>query len=426
MDVPGLLTTPTKRFSGLLALLCVLPALCEAEKLPATIYTTGQGLAHNTVRKVMPDSRGFIWFATREGLSRFDGYAFTNYGVDDGLPSAVINDLIETRDGVYLIATGGGLARLEMNARRAPGALAGTPGGALFSVHQVSSDPGSRYVLTLYEDSRGKVWIGTRAGLFSLETADGKMKFRRVDVGFRQSDPPSHLFSIREDRFGTLWVGKPGEARRLWPDGRIDTHVTGSDVLSILEDRAGHLWLGTQLRGVLELTFDEPSGRVATKTVYNSRNGLPRVWINTLFEPRDGELWAGTSGGLIQIVRTAAGPPGLRVLSEAHGLGRSEVQSIAPDRNANVWLGTQRVGAVKIARSGFTSFGAEDGFTDGTGLMQTRSGDLCFASGIGARNWGLYCFNGTSFDPIAPRLGAGSMYPDAPAQSASNTSSWSS
>ena len=45
--------------------------------------------------------------APREGLSRFDGHGFTTYTVDEGLPSAVINDLVETREGIYSIARTG-------------------------------------------------------------------------------------------------------------------------------------------------------------------------------------------------------------------------------------------------------------------------------------------------------------------------------
>jgi ligand-binding sensor domain-containing protein len=65
----------------------------RAEHLPIKTYTTADGLAHNVVNRVVRDSRGFLWFCTREGLSRFDGYSFTNYGIEQGLPSAMVNDL---------------------------------------------------------------------------------------------------------------------------------------------------------------------------------------------------------------------------------------------------------------------------------------------------------------------------------------------
>src|SRR5438876_1393729 len=95
-----------------LVLLLLVPAV-NGERLPVKTYTTADGLAHNVVNKIVRDSRGFLWFCTREGLSRFDGYSFTNYGIRQGLPSANVNDLLETREGVYWVATAGGLCRFN-------------------------------------------------------------------------------------------------------------------------------------------------------------------------------------------------------------------------------------------------------------------------------------------------------------------------
>ena len=83
------------------------------ERLPVKIYTTADGLGHNRVGRIVRDSRGFMWFCTFEGLSRFDGYGFTTYTVDHGLPSPVVNDLLETRDGQYWVATAAGLCRFN-------------------------------------------------------------------------------------------------------------------------------------------------------------------------------------------------------------------------------------------------------------------------------------------------------------------------
>src|ERR1041384_3966695 len=77
--------------------------------LPLKLYTVADGLAHNVVNRIVRDSRGFLWFCTDEGLSRFDGYSFTTYGLEQGLPSAVVNDLVETRQGDYWVATANGL-----------------------------------------------------------------------------------------------------------------------------------------------------------------------------------------------------------------------------------------------------------------------------------------------------------------------------
>src|SRR4029077_14904942 len=75
-----------------------------AEQLPTKAYTVENGLAHNRIKHIMQDSRGFLWFCTADGLSRFDGNVFTNYQADDGLFAPSINDLVEARDGTYWVA----------------------------------------------------------------------------------------------------------------------------------------------------------------------------------------------------------------------------------------------------------------------------------------------------------------------------------
>jgi ligand-binding sensor domain-containing protein len=80
-----------------------------AERLPIKTYTTADGLARDQVNRIVQDSKGFIWFCTSEGLSRFDGYKFTNYGTESGLPGRDVYGFLEARDGSYWVATNRGL-----------------------------------------------------------------------------------------------------------------------------------------------------------------------------------------------------------------------------------------------------------------------------------------------------------------------------
>src|SRR5262245_56529006 len=77
------------------AVLLASPGLGLAEHLPIKNYTTAEGLAYNDINRIVRDSRGFMWFCTTGGLSRFDGYSFTNYGSDQGLPHREATDLLE-------------------------------------------------------------------------------------------------------------------------------------------------------------------------------------------------------------------------------------------------------------------------------------------------------------------------------------------
>lgn len=109
----------------------------RAERLPIRIYTTADGLASSVVLAIVPDSRGFLWFVTRNGLSRFDGSEFRTYTTDDGLPHPTVNHLLETSDGAYWIATnGGGVCRFNIDRpSRAVHGAANTLGAILVSRH---------------------------------------------------------------------------------------------------------------------------------------------------------------------------------------------------------------------------------------------------------------------------------------------------
>src|SRR5205823_2794107 len=100
--------------------LLVWPAVvAECGQLPLRVFTTVEGLAANSVHRIVADSRGFLWFGTAEGLSKFDGYQFTTYGPDQGLPHRAVYDVLETRDGIYWIATPGGLTWFDTRSKAA-------------------------------------------------------------------------------------------------------------------------------------------------------------------------------------------------------------------------------------------------------------------------------------------------------------------
>src|SRR5215831_15801878 len=102
--------------SLLLATPLIFSVLARAERLPVRIFNTEDGMWSSSVEYLMRDSHHFMWFCTRDGLSRFDGYRFINYRVGNR-PSPYINYLYETRDGRYWVAlNAGGLYRFDPEA----------------------------------------------------------------------------------------------------------------------------------------------------------------------------------------------------------------------------------------------------------------------------------------------------------------------
>ena len=126
------------------ALLAMPPADALAQRLPIKTYTTADGLAHNTVNRIVKDSRGFLWFCTAGGLSRFDGYTFTNFGPDQGLPhstSLIFSKRAPASTGSRPMA---GLVHFDPKGRPRSGA-----------VHETARDP-ARSMFTVIVAGRGR------------------------------------------------------------------------------------------------------------------------------------------------------------------------------------------------------------------------------------------------------------------------------
>ena len=99
------------------SILLVLAGLLHAAHPPLRLFTTEDGLVRNWINRIRRDSRGYLWMCTVDGLSIFDGSRFKNFTTSDGLPNRLVNDVLETHDGEYLIATNAGVSRFHLVAQ---------------------------------------------------------------------------------------------------------------------------------------------------------------------------------------------------------------------------------------------------------------------------------------------------------------------
>src|ERR1041384_199009 len=391
-----------------------LSVIVTAEQLPIKTYTTADGLAHNAVNRIVADSRGFLWFCTQEGLSRFDGYGFTNYGIDEGLPSGLVSDLLETREGEYWVATADGLCRFNPRGRsqeRAKDSY-GRRGGvvAMFTAYTSGNDPRSRYILTLMQDRAGVIWCGTRNGLYRADDVGDEVVLTPVDLGIPDQFEARYIECLIEDRLGRLWAGARSGLYRRWPDGRVERYtirdgLPDNVIHSMLEDKDSRIWVGAG-SGLCRLVSEPAAGRNVVARGYTKKDGLQGTWLPQLFQGRDGVLWAGSASGLIRFIPTTDGRDfRFRAYTQSQGLRKDFVSSLAEDRNGNLWLGTGDNGVAKIGRSGFTTFGKEDGIALPTAIVETKAGELIVLGGFdnGLERF-INQFNGESFVHIRPRL----------------------
>ena len=192
-------------FSLLFLLICTHAVHAQPGNYRYKTYTTLDGLTDNGVVKTLQDRKGFLWVATRSGLSRFDGTTFTNYnhipGDSTSLRSNWITDLALDPTGVLWISTEWGLCWYDemydcfryINPRKQMLVLYKGPLCMDGSTLWMASEDGLQKVNTVTKtfvttvlqriptpqcvvtDAAGRIWVGTRGnGFFVYEPAQNK------------------------------------------------------------------------------------------------------------------------------------------------------------------------------------------------------------------------------------------------------------
>ena len=385
-----------QRVAILLVLLCVLARPARPEQLPLKLYSTADGLAQNEIHRIMRDSRGFLWFATREGLSRFDGYQFTNFTANQGLPQGVINDLLETRDGDYWVATSDGLAHFNPEGDPQRGLTiaanlnqqTSTDQGKdqpMWVTYQPPGDKASRIINVLVEERDGAIWCGTDQGVFRFEHTLGRSNFRPVEIVPGGTRDDNLIEAMIQDQQGNMWIGTGNGLYQRSPTGQVEKYtdkdgLPGTFINTLLIDSKQHLWVGTRYKGLYELTPQFVSGRSIVANLYTAGKGLGTDWIASLFESSDGVLWVGTNVGLSRLAAPSeGGDKKLVTYTTAQGLSDREVWAMAEDSSASLWLGTANGGAMKLARNGFVTYDRSDGLaqTRISSIFEDRTGAIC-------------------------------------------------
>lgn len=376
--------------------LALLAAHSGAEQLPLKLYTTAEGLTHENVIEIVRDSRGFLWFCTLDGLSRFDGYRFVNYGVHDGLPHSTVNDLVESRSGAYWLATYAGVTRFV------PGQMARS-GAGFFTNYPVDG----KRVITLYEDRAGTLWVGTTNGVYRLPANSPKVAFERVELRIPgHADNTVEVSRIRGDAEGNIWIGSDYGLTRLLPDGRRKHYALKPSenmdlVWTVLCDPQGRVWVA-HYSGFLIFkpepaaqTNEQPASlappaNAAANVVngrlllpdkpgevrwYTAQDGLDDPNIRALCQTDAGSIWLGTRGGPLSRF------DGARFNNYSAGLTR-RVTALAEDEAGNLWVGARSGGVIRVARQGLVTFRQDDGLAlnDVLSVGADRAGTLTVVS----------------------------------------------
>ncbi|NTU81558.1 MAG: hypothetical protein HGA45_19610, partial [Chloroflexales bacterium] len=315
-----------------------------------------QGLPHHGVYGIVQDRYGFMWFATLDGLARFDGQAFEVYRADPAnpnAPSSSVNwELYADREGVIWSGTlNSGLVRYDPRTER------------FTHLEHDPADPASLSddaVRAIYQDGAGALWVGTLSGgLNRLDPAAGRFTRYQHDPANPNSLSNDRVEAIVDDGAGGLWVATYGGLDRLDPaTGRFahyrqdpnDPAGLGRHAINaLLHDRAGNLWIGVDEGGLYRL---DKGGKHLDAYHYDPADpsSLSSDNVTTIAEDSAGTVWVGTYGGGLNRFEAASGTftHYRRTLPPEEGLASNNIMSLFPGKDGLLWVGTEERGVTLI------------------------------------------------------------------------------
>jgi signal transduction histidine kinase/ligand-binding sensor domain-containing protein len=386
--------------------LMFLPALGATTSTNTSPWLTSHwlkedGLPDNRVYGLVQTPDGYIWIATpTTGLSRFDGFRFTEFPSSNFVAAPNRGILAMTGDGhggLRLAMERGAI--VSLNGRQIQAFLANrdVPDLAPFNIvedgekslwisyrtgqicrikdgkvtvfSEADGLPATNSICSLACDRNGQIWFakGTEAGVFRSG------RFRTL----LRVEPPARVAAARD---GGVWIcygshlfkftegGKPEDL------GMFTPRFSSSEPPVLLEDHGGAVWIGTTFSGLFRFNG-------------SSFEKIPTTYsiILNLIEDTQGNIWVGTDGGGLNRVR----PRAVELQTADTGLPFEVVQSITEDTNLVVWAVTQNGALVRQIGGQWVPLPAESGLHENASVVcATPSGDVW----IGTRTRELFCW----------------------------------
>lgn len=310
-----------------------------------TYITADDGLAQNTVDYIYKDSRGYMWFATWNGLNRFDGYDFIRYDAQSGknaLNSLFVRTLVEdnrqhlwvgTEEGVNIIDLTSGEVRNFDHSRQAS--------------HPIFS----AVINTFLKDGQGRIWIGFNKGL-AIASLNERNDLAEIEL--IQEGEDANVNALCMDEEGTVWVG--------YANGQVCTvkNLSGNtfsltpvmqpfgEVLSFCPD-GDELWIGGGT-GLMRYNRRSGESRLYTNDPKDNHS-LIQNYVKDIVLDEEGNLIVATYKGLSiynkqtdNFLQIASAP------SSPDHLNSNFINSLYVEPTGILWIGTEKGGVNKMIR----------------------------------------------------------------------------
>ncbi|MBM3854294.1 MAG: hypothetical protein FJ399_14230, partial [Verrucomicrobia bacterium] len=371
-----------------------------------TSWSTKDGLPADRVRHLWQDAQGFMWIATFNGVSRFDGVRFRNHDVSNtpGLANNLVNAMYGDRSGNMWLGhdTGeitvwreGRFQQLQLDRQWLSSPIdqfGETADGTVWARNRLSwllpitgLQPGAiikeidgQKVSDIASGDAGRLWLAVDQGFFSRTGAaaaprdpapHGLVPYGHgADLAEARPSGSSNLAipmrwegpaQVFRARHGGVWVADHSTVRR-WAAGRW----TGESIPTQVRQRTwANTWLELADGRLVVSTYDEGlqfisrSGEVQR---LDSVRGLPADYVTALVEDREGNLWIGAGDQGVCRLRPSSiamvGPPG--------GWGPWSVQAVIAARDGSLWAGTEGAGVYRLRDGTWRRLDRDAGLTN--------------------------------------------------------------
>ena len=338
------------------------------------VFTTADGLPDDSVQGLAAGAGGSLWIGTHGGgLCEYRQGRFRTYGPRHGFTPSGILGLLSDRDGALWIATdGAGVMRFAE----------GT-----FTSYQTRDGLSNQIIRCLYEDHEGSLWLGTAGGGIN-RFKEYRMTMRTMREGL----PSDSIRSVQQDRSGDIWLGTGNGIARLEASGGVAVYrhrdgLSRDMMFPVLRDRHNNLWAGSE-EGFLQRFQGEPNGRA-------QREWRFKPPIRTLFEQRDGTVWASSGDSLVRFQGDS-----MAVFGRKEGLAAVPVTAIDEGLDGALWVGTA-LGVQHFDGGQFGPVLARNGGRQTVYAMHVDAAGHVWAQ----TNSGLNRIDGTHFTAFTPAQG---------------------
>ena len=327
------------RFTILVFLFAGLIKPVSAQQLIFKNYTVNDGLVSNAVRRIFQDSKGFLWIATWEGLSKYDGHKFSNYTTASGLSHNLVNDLYESANGKLYVATNGrSIDMVNQN-----NAIEKATSSAI-TVNRFTHLPGGKMLATtddegLQEFNNGKL---TRINKYLLLPTYFNFTVINDSVFIAVSERAIQLLNRKFELLSQV----------------IDHNPVYTE-FNIYQDSKKRIFVGTEtgLKILSEIPKkDQPITLTSPPAPFNIP-GLQRNKINDILEDADGIIWIGTNNGLFKIKPDGS----YQLITKKDGIASNNISTIFQDAEKNIWFGTSLGLSKLVTRSSILVYTTENG-----------------------------------------------------------------